>query len=84
MTEAEMTDVETVVDPEAMDEALELAQKAFTLSRPEGVPGVDKAKLKDEIMACLIEGGMSSDFHHGTDTISFAVHFHLRCCMRAF
>eukprot|EP00976_Prorocentrum_cordatum_P107039 1194574-Prorocentrum_minimum.AAC.6 len=58
MTEAEMTEADSQVpEPETMDTGLELAQKAFTLSRPECVPGVDKAKLKEEIMECLVAEG---------------------------
>jgi len=54
-----MTEAENVVDPEVQDAGLELAQKAFALSRPECVPGVDKAKLKEEIMESLVAGARS-------------------------
>jgi hypothetical protein len=80
MNEAENMDTEAEnLEPEVMDPGLELAIKAFTLKHPVEALGVDKAKLKDEIMETLVAGGSFVCNHYvGLEKLR-AINNHVNC-----
>jgi len=72
MNETENMDTEAEnLEPEVMDPGLELAIKAFTLKHPVEALGVDKAKLKDEIMETLVAGARSSTYEKYCESLGW-------------